>query len=687
MKKNIKILSLFGLVALLASCELSKPSNMDNSSNQMTDDSDKESTTSVISTQDENSSSEEEFVEQNAVSIIKSTNMVIGDTKTIKISYYPEEFTSTSIAWDSSDDSVVTVDNEGNVQAVGVGSATITVTVVTEDETFVDNCEVTVTESAGEVIEITDQNGEFSISTSDGNIVSNENIYTLTSAGTYSLTGKLEGQIVVAAGSDDAVTIELNGVTISYGENSPILATSADELTIKAIKNTTNSIYDTRSAKVQDVDDQGEGAISAKCDLKMAATGQLYVEGNYNNGVHTTKDLKIQKQTLKVKAVNNAIKGKDSVEILSGDVIAISTSGDGIETANSDLSSKNKQRGTITIGDEDNNPSVKVYSAGDAIQAAYNFEMINGTLDVYTASYSSYTKTTTSIDSYKGIKVKNELNINGGTLNINSYDDALHADYGDTLENGNKGVGIININGGSISTKVNSSSSRYVTGADAIHADNTLNINGGTIDINSAYEGLEANHIVINDGDITIKASDDGINAAKKINQTPSIVINGGKVDITMASGDTDGIDSNGSYTQTGGLVIVRGAPNSTNNMATGLDCDGAATLTGGTFIQLGARETVPSLTNAYTLNFGASSGGFGGRPGGFGGPGRPGSSSSTSSYTFGVGTWTISDLDLSFTVASGYSYYGLTVYSSLLTKGNSYTVSNGSTSYTTTAS
>ena len=124
-----------------------------------------------------------------------------------------------------------------------------------------------------------------------------------------------------------------------------------------------------------------------------------------------------------------------------------------------------------------------------------------------------------------------------------------------------------------------------VSGADAIHADNTLNISGGTIVIDSAYEGLEANIINISGGKTIVAANDDGVNACSG-NSTPIINVTGGYLDVTVsANGDVDGIDSNGSYKQTGGIVITRG-PNS--QMACAIDADGSVSMTGGTLIILG---------------------------------------------------------------------------------------------------
>ena len=476
-----------------------------------------------------------------------------------------------------------------------------------------DNNDETETEVLPDVDPITDESitaedttEEFSITTSDGAYTEADGVYTLTAAGTYSLSGALNGQIIVDAPSDATVEIELKGVTITYDKDSPIKVVCADEVEISAKKGTENVIKDLRGAKTEDSDDQGAGAISAKkADLKLKGKGTLVVIGNYNNGVHTTKDLTIKNLSLKVTAYNNAIKGKDSVTVESATIVAISTNGDGIETESTDQNKSGETRGDITLT---GGAVVTVYAAGDGFQSAHNFSIYAdeegnaATVTVYTGSYSGYTAKSATTDSYKGIKVKNELNISAGTVILHTYDDGLHADYGTEFEDGTKGVGNINISGGDIQCSVYSpiiktsngssgprgwSGQQNVTGADAIHADNTLTISGGTINIDSSYEGLEATHIVVTGGQSYVSANDDGVNAAKKINETPSIEITGGYLDVTVSSnGDTDGIDSNGTYTQSGGIVITRG-PGA--NMAAALDTDGKAAITGGTIIVLGA--------------------------------------------------------------------------------------------------
>ena len=68
---------------------------------------------------------------------------------------------------------------------------------------------------------------------------------------------------------------------------------------ISAKNESGNIVSDTRSHKSVEDAEQGEGAISAKTDLELKGSGTLVVSGNYNNGVHSTKDLTIKNLTLK----------------------------------------------------------------------------------------------------------------------------------------------------------------------------------------------------------------------------------------------------------------------------------------------------------------------------------------------------------------------------------------------------
>ena len=134
---------------------------------------------------------------------------------------------------------------------------------------------------------------------------------------------------------------------------------------------------------------------------------------------------------------------------------------------------------------------------------------------------------------------------------------------------------------------------------DGIHADNELTVTDGYIHIVDSHEGLEANVITISGGSVYAYADDDGLNACGG-SVTPLINITGGYVDVTTPSGDTDAIDSNGNFTVSGGVVLVKGG-SSSGNVAGSVDVDGTITVTGGTVIALGGICEIPSGNSVNT--------------------------------------------------------------------------------------
>ena len=511
----------------------------------------------------------------------------------------------------------------------------------------------------------TEITGEFSITSTDGStITQNDSVYTITKSGEYTVTGLLsEGQIVVNADDNAEITIVLNGTSITCSNGSPIYIKNADNVKIKSEENTYNCIVDARAEADDNPDnsssENGNAAIYAACDLKLVGKGALSVTGNYNNGIQSKDDISIKNVTIKVNAVNNAIKGNDEVAIESGEIIAISRKGDGIKTSNSSLSNK----GNVIIS----GGNIDIYAACDGIDAAYGVDVSgDGNLNIYTDTYSNYSEAVaadnsgssassvgtppdmnntqnngnmgnppdmnnsssnsgnnrdmkgnfsggnraangmpgnnssgnSSKKSYstKGIKAESEINISGAAINISSTDDGIHAnsDSG-VLETGEDGKGIISISGGTITIS---------TGDDGIHADKELNITDGYINVLTSYEGLEAITINISGGQSFIYAADDGINACTGDgSSTPLINITGGYIDVTTGSGDTDAIDSNGSYTQSGGMVLVKGG-SSSGQVSGSIDVDGNITITGGTCVALGGIcETPVNSVNAYVFS------------------------------------------------------------------------------------
>ena len=469
----------------------------------------------------------------------------------------------------------------------------------------------------------TETTAEFKIAADEtGKYSANGNVYTITAAGEYTVTGKLsDGQIVVKAGSDDKVTIILENASINCSTGAAIKAESADSVTVKSPDGTYNVISETAAASSSDTDDTADAAIYSKPDLKLSGKGSLVITSENNKGIKTKNDLEIKNVTLKVTSSGVALKGNDSVTIESGSITVISKNGDGIKTSNSGKSSSGNQRGIVTIS----GGQVDIYAAGDGIVAAYSAVIETGDsepeVNIITGSNSEYTKK--AQDSTKGIKSDDTIVISGGKVTIKSASDALHANSGKKLDNGATSTGNVTVNGGTLTVNATD---------DGIHADGNVTVNGGDVRIETAYEGIEGNVINIAAGNVYVYAKDDGMNASSG-SSTPLVNITGGNVEVITPNGDTDAIDSNGNFAMSGGFVLVE-AGSSMGGVAGSVDVDGKITVTGGTIVALGGICEVPSTgsVNTYVTN----------------------------KTTFGAGTYTVSDSSgntiVSFTTTGSYS-------------------------------
>lgn len=361
-----------------------------------------------------------------------------------------------------------------------------------------------------EVIKITEENNNISI----------------TKGGSYSLTGNSSnGNITI--NTEDEVELTLDNLELTNQEGPAILVENAKNIIINLKENTTNKLSDGKSTN-QDYD----AVIYSKDDLTIDGTGTLEINTTFENGIKCNDDLTIISGNININSNANGIIGKDSITIQSGN-INIKSNKDAIKT-------NNEEKGNITI--EDANITIETQENG--IEADNDITIAKGTFTIATGNGAvelsikqgwENTNNTSDEISQKAIKATN-ITIQEGTFNINSNDDGIHSNGNLTIDNG--------------TFEIKSSD-------DGIHADIIAEINDGKYNI-TASEGIEATYVKINGGNITINASDDGINAGAKSNKyTPTIEINGGNIVIEMLQGDTDGLDSNGNLYINGGIIDI----------------------------------------------------------------------------------------------------------------------------------
>lgn len=200
-----------------------------------------------------------------------------------------------------------------------------------------------------------------------------------------------------------------------------------------------------------------------------------------------------------------------------------------------------------------------------------------------------------------GIRGKDSVNISGGKISIKAKQDGIKA-----TNDEDKTKGFIYIEDGEITISV---------ADDGIHATTSLVIDGGKIDVQKSYEGLEGAKIVVNGGDISIVANDDGMNVAGGNDESAfmrpgsenfsenveyTLVINDGSVYVDSTG---DGLDSNGTIYINGGDVVVDGPINSANGA---LDSEKGIYFNGGSVVAVGASGMAESF-NDSSSSFGTS--------------------------------------------------------------------------------
>ncbi len=432
------------------------------------------------------------------------------------------------------------------------------------------------------------------------------NIATITTAGRYQISGNLDdGQIIVETSDDAPVEIILNGATLRSTTSAPLVIEQASSVMLVLAAGSQNSLADAATYLYPSADvDEPNAALFSRADLHISGTGSLQIEAAYNDGINSKDSLTISGGDIQVHAVDDGIRGKDYL-VIDGGTLTIEAGGDGLKSDNENDSSL----GYVAIS----NGQISITSGGDGIQAQTDLLVSGGEVQIVAGGGSQASLAADA--SAKGLKAAGAVIIDAGSIQIDSADDAIHADT-DISMNG----GIFNL----------------ASGDDAIHAEVNLGIHGGEISISRSYEGIEAQHITISDGMINVNASDDGVNAAGGEANAPqgnpppqdnpppqgnrpsgnmpfpigrisdvnyTLNITGGTL---IINAEGDGLDINGSITMDAGLVIVHGP---TQRMNAALDYDYEFTMNGGTLVAVGSAQMALAPTENSTqygvlLNF-----------------------------------------------------------------------------------
>ena len=467
----------------------------------------------------------------------------------------------------------------------------------------------------------------------------------ITCGGEYDFSGSYSGndaQILVASPkTDTTVYLNMKGLTLTNTADAPIYVQKSNKTFVVAKNGTTNTFTDasTRTKTYSYTNDAGQAktdttgaCIYSKDDLTLKGEGTLIVKGNYNNGIHSTNDLRVKNGLITVTAKNNGMKGKGSVGITGGTINITTTGGDGIKSDTDDAADLKEGKGSIEItggeititaafdgitannavtiaNGEENAPTIKITAGGGQNCLGQSTGGGGGGRGGFGGGMGFGQGNSCSPDSsMKGIKGDSSIVVSGGAIEISSRDDGLHSS------------GTITLTGGKMTIK---------TDDDGVHAEKALYIkDNANVNVTMAYEGMESPDMNFEGGITSVITTDDGWNAAGGTSTTTgnnggntgrggpgggfpgggfgggstgNLKVTGGFHYIYVGTGDTDGIDSNGGIEISGGVIVVECRMN--GGMGGMVDSDGTTNISGNAKL-LGFGTNNSEEGKQYSVNF-----------------------------------------------------------------------------------
>lgn len=363
---------------------------------------------------------------------------------------------------------------------------------------------------------------------------------TITTGGTYVISGTLsDGQIVVDA-DGEKVQLVLDNADVTCADSAAIYVKAAKKVWLTLADGSSNTLATTGDF-VQTDDNTVDGTVFSKDDLTVNGSGALEVNSASGHGIVCKDALRLVSGTVSVTAARHAIQAKDYVAV-SGGTYTLVAGTDGIHTENEDDAGKGF-----------------IYVAG-------------GSLDITAES--------------DGFDAGYVLEVDGGTINVAAGDDGLHAEYGLVINDGTVTVSrsyeglegsTVTITGGTID--VTSSDDGINAAGDPTGESDSSSDNSMAPEAGSAPTGMGA---------------DPGQGGGMDdYDSSAQVTITGGIISVCAGG---DGIDSNGDFTVTGGQTYVSGP---TSDGDGSLDFPGTGSISGGTVMCAGSTGMAQNFTEA----------------------------------------------------------------------------------------
>ena len=429
---------------------------------------------------------------------------------------------------------------------------------------------------------------------------------------TYTLSGNSTDGEFYMSGSYKA-TLELNGLTLT--NKTPVISGAAvhiqngKRIKVKVMDGTTNTLVDCASGSQK-------GAFYVKGHPEFSKSGVLNVVGNLKHAIKAGEYIELKEATLNVtSAQGDGINCAQYFLMKSGTININNVTDDGIQCDIDDTDAGSTGETT----DHEDEDSGNIYieggiinintpgKAAKGIKSEGDLYVKAGTINITTTGHGKWdeddvkTKAAACLGSDakvvisggtliltstgaggKGINCDAEFELSGGDVTIVTKG-ALYYHNG-TTENTNYTGNTDNVN------------SDYYSSSKGVKADGAIKISGGKINVSTAgknAEGIESKtSILISDGEVIVNSYDDGINVG---GDGTDLIIEGGLV--YARAMNNDGIDGNGNVYVKGGLVYAIGSRDPEVAIDANTEEGKKLYVQGGTIIAVGKLENGASIT------------------------------------------------------------------------------------------
>lgn len=143
---------------------------------------------------------------------------------------------------------------------------------------------------------------------------------TISSSGSFLLSGSFSGQIIIDANPVADVHLFFDNLTVTSAISAPLYVKNARKTVITLLPDTQNNLYAPSSYNYVDENDESDACIYTRSDLTINGEGALLVHDQYNRAIFA-KNFIIVSGDVRINAKNYAIYALETVTISGGNTV------------------------------------------------------------------------------------------------------------------------------------------------------------------------------------------------------------------------------------------------------------------------------------------------------------------------------------------------------------------------------